>query len=347
MPFLDDAGLRQNLKQNILFPVYLLYGKERFLLEQALDSLIAQIVPPAARAWAFQKFDGAALDAAALKISCDALPMLAERKCVLLTDPNLEKMAKADFDVIRELIDNPNPTTVLILSFTGLDLNPKTARTKGLLSAIAKVGAVVEFAAKTQSELARIVRTQAEKSGVTISQANIVYLISRCGDGLEVLLKELSKLLSYRTEGEITRQDIDLLTVQSLEASAFDLSRAMLRNDFNRAFSLLQELFAMRVEPLAILGALNTSFVDLYRAKTALLAEKKERDLVELFGYRGREFRVRNALRDAPRYSIKVLRGCVLALAEADEQIKATRADGRMVLEQTTAKILWLVNGGA
>lgn len=346
MPFLDDAQLRQSIRQQILYPVYLLYGKERYLTERALTTLIRQIVPAAAQNWALQKFDGTSLDTTALKVSCDELPMLAERKCVVLQNPNLEKMAKADFETIREIVDTPNPTTIFLLVFTNPDFNPKAARAKSLIAQMAKIGAVVEFAAKTQTELSRLLRQRAEKASVTLSAQNAQLLITRCGDHLETLLTELDKLLAYRTEGEITRQDIERLTIRSLDSSAFDLSRAMLRNDFNRAFSLLEELFAMRIEPLAILGALNATFIDLYRAKAALLAEKKERDLTALFSYRGREFRIRNAMRDVPRYSMKVLRGCLSALADADEQLKSTRAEGRMVLEQTLARILWLVNGG-
>lgn len=108
----------------------------------------------------------------------------------------------------------------------------------------------------------------------------------------------------------------------------FDLSKAMMQNNFNRAFAILDELFLCRQEPLAILAVLNMTFVDLYRAKTATLASKSVQDVCEIFAYKGKEFRMRNAFRDVPRYSVKTLRSCLEILAEADIGLKPA---GQMV----------------
>lgn len=56
------------------------------------------------------------------------------------------------------------------------------------------------------------------------------------------------------------------------------------------------------------------------------------------FQYRGKEFRLRNAARDASRLSIDVLRRSLDTLAQADLRLKSSRTDKRVVLEQTAAR---------
>ena len=56
------------------------------------------------------------------------------------------------------------------------------------------------------------------------------------------------------------------------------------------------------------------------------------------FGYRGREWRLRNAARDSARLSLSMLRQSLEILAQADGQLKSARTDKRVVLEQPLKK---------
>ena len=63
--------------------------------------------------------------------------------------------------------------------------------------------------------------------------------------------------------------------------------------------------------------------------------------LTEAFrSYKGKEFRVRNAMRDAARLSVPALRDMLQTLAAADTALKTGRGDGRTVLEETVARLL-------
>ena len=64
------------------------------------------------------------------------------------------------------------------------------------------------------------------------------------------------------------------------------------------------------------------------------------------FAYRGKEFRLRNAARDCARLSVSMLRECLEVLAEADTRLKSSRADKRVVLEETAAVLIVLSRGG-
>ena len=146
MPYLTDAELGKSLRANQLFPVYFLYGKETFLSAGYLERLLEKAVPKGTEGFNLQKFDGQNPDMVSLQVALEGLPMMAGRKCVLFSNPNLEKMRKEDFESLLALVQDPNPTSVFVIYVSAFDLNPKKmSRVKKLGDAAAKTGAVVDF----------------------------------------------------------------------------------------------------------------------------------------------------------------------------------------------------------
>ncbi|MEG2596953.1 MAG: DNA polymerase III subunit delta, partial [Oscillospiraceae bacterium] len=290
MSVLNDVQLGKSIRDNPISPVYFLYGKEVFLSEKYLNKLIRKVVAKGTESFNFQKIDGATLNMTALEVEAEAMPLMEERKCLAVMNPNIEKMAKADFDTLISMVSDPNPTTVLIVYVSAFELNPKkNARVKKFSEEAAKTGVVVEFSPKTNSELIKAIKQRVAKAGATIETPAASYLIQRCGNSLDSLANEVDKLTGFRPEGEITKKDIESIAGVSLEASVFDLSKALMQSNYNKAFSILNELLIERQEPLAILAVLNMTFVDLYRAKTAMLASKTVQDVCEAFPYKGKE----------------------------------------------------------
>ena len=125
---------------------------------------------------------------------------------------------------------------------------------------------MTEFKFLSQSQLEKVLLDTAAKSGCKLSPYLACYLIDRCGDSLSVLLTEMEKLCCFVGDGEITKENVDMLTAKTVESSAFDLAKAILKREYERSFHILSELLYQRLEPLAIMGALNMSFSDLYKA---------------------------------------------------------------------------------
>ena len=82
------------------------------------------------------------------------------------------------------------------------------------------------------------------------------------------------------------------------------------------------------------------AFTDLYRAKTAMISGRGEGDISADYGYRGREFVIRNALRDCSRIGISKLRYSLGVLSRCDADMKSKRTDQRVLLEEAITKIL-------
>lgn len=108
-----------------------------------------------------------------------------------------------------------------------------------------------------------------QKRGAVLSSANASYLISVSGSDIKTLLNEIQKLSSYADGSEITKDMIDRLAVKCLQSKIYDLSNAVVRGNYEKAYSVLDSLFAAKEDPIKVLSAISGCFVDMYRVKCA------------------------------------------------------------------------------
>ena len=339
MPRFDERTLAASLKNGERYPVYLLSGGERFLLDYALDTLLSYILPGGKDSPLLQRFDGEHFDIDRFVTEAMELPMFMEQKCLLAIDPDLEKMDSESFDGIVSLLEDPNPSTVLCFFCGRKPLSVKSARGKKFWALCEKVGAGVLCEEKSPRELIRLITARAVRGSSKIGEREAEHLLSRCGSDLLTLMTEVDKLSAFRHEGVISAEDIDLLTRRNLEASVFDLSRFIRGGQSAKAFSLIHELIGMKEEPIAVLGALNMAYLDLYRAKLGAVSRKGEGDIAKDFAYKS-SYRVKNALRSARDYSMDGLRQCLSILSDTDKKIKSSRAEGRLLLEEAVYRLM-------
>ena len=135
---------------------------------------------------------------------------------------------------------------------------------------------------------------------------------------------------------------VEDLTTKDVQARAFDLAGHLLSHRPERAFESLQALLNQKQPPVAILGALASTYVDLYRAKAARQAGKGQEEIVQAFDYKRKEFRVQNALRSQGRYSLEMLRQALEILNRCDLRLKGDKTDPAIILEQAMAQLLLL-----
>ncbi len=341
MPIFSDDQLRREIKAQHIFPLYLFYGEESHLMSHAISLLLKKVVSPSFAEFNLQKFDGASFTFNQLQTAYEALPMMAEYKAVVVKDWNLEKLSKTDFDQLIAMISDPNPSTVLIFCYPSLEIDvKKSSKYKKVCAIIEKSGIVCDFALKDKTTLKKAVLDRCAKGQVTLSPAVCEKIIEQCGASLTTLLQETDKLIFHAgTGGEITREDVEKLCTPSIQNTAFDLSNAILQNQYGKAFVILDHLLYLRTEPLMILGALNMSFTDLYRMKAAQGARCTSDDVIKDFQYRAK-FRITKLYRTVSQFSIGQIRGCIESLEKADRLLKSSKLDSRIVLEQMLGEMI-------
>ena len=347
---MTEKDLKSALKSGDLSPVYFLYGEEPYLVAH-FASLTADTAVPADGMEDFNRhvFDGTALSLDALEAAVEAMPLMGEHTCVWVRDYDAGAANAAVTERMKAIIAKAEEPCVLLFSVTAFTPDmKKNAKWKAFLKEIDKRGVSVCFEHRSSSDTAALLMRGAQKRGATLSRPVALAMIEQCGSDLFLLNNELDKLCAVVGEGgEITAEILAKVGVRQLDASVYELSKALLQKRYDTAYHCIAALFACGEEPIRILAVLSETYVDLYRAKIAAVGGEQATALSEVFAYRGREFRLRNAARDCRALSTEALRNSLDLLGKADTRMKSTSAkQHRLILEETVARLILLAKAG-
>lgn len=338
---IGEQQLREQLKSGELKNVYLLYGEESYLKEYYVNQLKSKLVEPAFADFNFHQHEGKNSTLDDILNDAEIMPMMSEYSLVLVHDFPFDK--SGDTEKIKGFFKDVPEFCVLVFWYDSIEIDTKrNSKWNTLITAFSKAGEAVNLEKRTESELVKLVINSAKKRGCSIERQRAQYFISVVGSDIQTIFNELEKICAYVHEGEITKQHIDELAVKCLQARVYDLSKFILKGNSDGAFGVLSVLFAQKEEPISVLAVISSCYVDMYRVKCAKAAGAPQNDIANYFNYKGREFLIQNAARDAANISIEGLRASLDVIAAADEKMKSTAIDKNLLLEETVAKLLML-----
>ena len=319
--------------------LYVFYGAEGYLVEQYARLVVRETVEEGFDAFSLQQFDGQEVSISELEDAVEALPMMTDRKCVLVRDYD---PCGGDTDRFLRLVEQVPDSCVLVFRQMTVQPDKRKNGWKDFLKIAEKQGVVMQFERKDVTEAAKMLAGGAKRRGCRLDVADARYLVEQVGNDLNLLIHELDKLCALAGEGgEITRRMIDAACPKNLEAKVFDLSKDILYRRRQQAFDLLHQLRMQRAEPVAVLGALSGAFSDLYRGKVAKAAGMSAEEMARTFkSYQKKEWKMKNAVRDSARLSVTALRDCLAILAQTDTAIKLRSGEEWILLEQMVARLM-------
>ncbi len=336
MPILNESALKDKLKDNPV-GVYLIYGEESYLKKTYVDKIVSKTVDPAFEDFNFHVFDGKECTLSDVYESAEAVPMMAETKCVLVKDFPLDSLDDNGFEQLERVVSENPDDCALIFSFVAYE--PKGAKWNKAVKLFEKHGYAVKLDKKTSMELSKMLENGAKKRNKPFEKGVAQYLITCVGSDLNTLLNEMEKVCAYAQGEEVHRSDVDAVCIKSLDAKVFDMIKDLTAGRFDSAFRKLSLLFEQREDEFQILGALIAQYSDIYRAKAAVKSGNRAEMIAKYYNYAGKEFRLTNAARSGSSLSFEAISECVDILLDADTTMKSTAMSKRLVLEQTVVKL--------
>ncbi len=340
MAEIGERELKQQLKSGEFFNAYLIYGEENYLKEYYVNQLKKKNVEPAFETFNYHYYNGKDTPLNDILKDADILPLMGGCNFMLVCDYPIDKSA-GDIELLKDFLKDVPQTTMFVFWYDSLEFNPlKNSKMKSVLSAFSKAGAAVLLDRRTEAELVKLIVNGCKKRSATISQDNARYLISVSGSDIKTLLNETEKLSANADGGEITKEIINSLAVKCLQARVYDLSKSLMKGDYESAYSVLDTLVAMEEEPVNILSVISGCYVDMYRVKCASIAGMPAEDVGNYYNYKGRDFVLRNAMRDCASMSVDQLRKSLDVLMQSDNILKSSAVDKKLVLEEAMVKLL-------
>lgn len=346
MAKITEAELKAQMKSANYSNAYLIFGQEGYLKNHYVNLLKKKIVEPVFEDFNLHLYNGKDTSMDEILKDAELLPMMSSYNFVLVCDYPFDK-SENDIKLLQEFLNDIPETTILVFWYDALEFPFKnkdgkvSAKAAKLENAFAKAGSVVELNAKTEAELVKMLVSGFKKRGCELNPNLAKYLISISGTDIQTLQNETDKICFYLKGNEVNREIIDKLATKSLQARINDLSKAIIAGDGNKAYAVLNALFFNEKDVKAdyLLGTITKSYVDMYRVKCAKAAGMPAADIKNYFFYQYDSY-INNAVRDSANLSVKQLRKSLDVLMDADNALKSTSTNVRLVFEELVVKLM-------
>lgn len=343
MPQMTELELKKTIKSKEIGNVYFLYGEEKYLLSFYKKKLISCVISDIENSFNLQMIKGEISEVNKIIESVEALPLMSNKKCVVVDDIELESLKDNEIEELSNLISDVPDYCVLIFSFSTIDIgSKKSSKYKKVIKQCEKFGFSINFKKIGNIALEKQLINWAKKKNITLTNSNASKIIRLCGNDLQTLKNELEKLCAYVFNGEITEEIIEGIVTKNLETTVFVLSNAVASGDYTSAYKQFDRLLYQKEEPIAILAVLSSVYIDMYRVKVFIENEKDPQSLKESFDYKGKEFRIKNAIRNSKYLSLTMIKESLSLLLRADMDLKSLKIDKRIIMEELITKLLLL-----
>ncbi len=323
--------IEEKIKKQEFFNFYVFYGEEKYLIESFTKKILKAFELENFLDFNFKKCFFEDLKFDELETFLYMAPVFASKRVFLLKDVEISKLTTSFIDKLKKILKDMPETSVLILNvFKDAYSFKKTPAFKKLV----EEGAFVEFLYKSEQWLFDALLKSIKKRGLFISKENLMFFIRRSTKSIENLKIELEKIFSFVLEGEIKREDILNLTGENVEENAFNITKNILAGNKLKALKILNDLKKIGTNDVLIFSAVSCCFVDLYRAKCAKLKGIRTSDIIKIYDYKGKEFRIKNAMLNCDAFSIEKLRKFVVLLADLDVAFKTKNVKKDLLLEK-------------
>ena len=274
--------LKTDLKDGALGCAYLFYGEESYLREYYLGEARKQLIPAGFEEFNYHKLEGKSLTIQDLAEMAEAMPMLAERTLLVVTDLDLFKLNEEQREKLIAFLEDIPPYCCVIFVYDTIEYKPNRTMKK-LVKALTDHVEAVEFTAQDSSDLVAWIARRFKALGKEIDRQTAEYLIFTCGGLMTGLIPEIQKIGAYAKGKAVTQKDIDAVADPVLSAEVFKLSDAVLQGNYDLAASILGDLLKMQTEPIMILAALGSQLRRIYTARMAIDSGKDKYWLMELW----------------------------------------------------------------
>jgi DNA polymerase III subunit delta len=311
-----------------LEPVYVLVSAEPLLVDRAVAALRDRVVPEALRAFNLDAVDGKGATATRILGAARTVPMMAERRLVLVRE--IGQMTAAEMGGLVEYLEDPCPSTVLVGTTSKVDRRLK------FFAAAGKKGWLHELSAPR--DLAGWVAAEAARRVVSIRQDAVRRLVEAVGADLARLALALDMLALYAGARSISVDDVDDLVADTRERSVFELTDAIGAADRPRALGAVAALVDQRQSPIGVVSMLARHIRQLSLHRAGSKSGMGKQELARLLGVP--PFVVDKLGRQADRFPDAAIDRAITALSLTDRALKGEREAQKTLGRALTDRLL-------
>ncbi len=331
----------KQINRNKIESIYLLYGKESFLINETRQLLINKILNEEEMDFNYSTYD---LEETPIEVAledAETFPFMGEKRLIILQNPVFLTSEKSKGKVEHNLsklesyLAEPAPYSTVVFTAPYEKLDERKKITKEL-----KRKAVIGEAKRlSEPELKNWIKDRAIGNGAEIDEDAVELIVTLSGTNLFMLTSEIDKLILYAGDArKINAEMVDKLVARSLEQNIFTLIDKVVHRKIEEALRIYYDLLKQNEEPIKILSLIAGQFRLLYQVKELA---RRGYGQQQIAGYlKIHPFRVKLAAGQAKYFSDEELTNTIQLIADADFQMKT----GGMKKELLIEMILFQLN---
>ena len=233
-----------------------------------------------------------------------------------------------NINLLENYFDSYNSNSYLVFVCNSDSIDSR----KKIVNLIKKYG-IVKKLEVNDNYLNDYVNNYLKDNGYKINNGDVVYFINRVGNNINNVTNELDKLMLYKINDKIiNRNDIDLLTVENIDDSIYDLVNCILKNDNEKAIKLYNNFIDNGMDVNQIVAIIAAQIRLLYQVKRLYNSGKSNDEIAKILEFKS-VYRVKYLLSDSYYYSESDLVKYLSKLADIDNAIKTSNGDDNMLMQ--------------
>jgi DNA polymerase-3 subunit delta len=261
MPAQTYDALLRALAKGDLAPVYYLYGPQDVLKDEAVHAIADRALDPALRDFNFDQRSAGQLDPEAIFTLCTTLPMMAERRVVVLRDVEGWKRRPKTRAAFLRYLERPVPETVVVLVQGSTEAEPDRELVRGVCA--------VPCEALPADRARRWLLRRAGTLGVALEDAAADHLVAVADGDLGALAAELQKLAALGGGAPLSVEQVGELVGIRRGETTFDWRDAVLDGQAGRAAAMITPLLDQPgVTAVRLVTLLGTSLIGVGLARS-------------------------------------------------------------------------------
>ena len=312
---------------------YLVRGDDASVVAQEVRALLVEVVGDLDHALAVEEIGGGAgdeLSVAAVVDACLTPPFLVDRRVVVVREAG--RLLTADVPRLVEVIEDPLPTTVLVLVGGGGTVPAP------LVKAVKAAGQIVDVTTSKAGERKAWLHEHLRGAPVKLEPAAADLLAAHVGEDLgrvEGLLGALSA--AYGEGARVSAEDLAPYLGEAGNVPRYELTDAIDRGDPGRALVVLHRMLeAGGLAPVQVLATLHGHFSNMLALDGDDIGD--ERDAAAVLG--AAPFVAKKALEQSRRLGSARIAEAINLVAAADLDVRgASGLDPDVVIEILVARL--------
>ena len=321
--------LLSSIKKKELAPVYFLYGEEDFLVDEIVDTIVAEGVDTAARGFDLDVMHGNDMDCKDLVSIASSFPMMGKKRVVVVKD--FDRMPNKE--LLEPYLEQPSPSTSLVLVAAKPDTRKKP------YPLLKKISVGGEFSRMYDNEIPAWIQRRVKSLKKAISPEAAELLHASVGNSLREIANQLEKVsiaLGGRTT--IEAKDIEAVVGISREFTVFELTKMVGDKNVPKAFEIVERMLDAGESPQYIIVMLTRHFIVL--SKLRELKSTGQSDFALAGAVRVSPYFVKEYLSHLRNYPPAAVENAFLALARADKELKSSMTDSKLVMDVLLCEIV-------